>query len=295
MEQSEMTTNRARLVMALAALLPLAPSWAGEPEKPAPKPSAAEHAKHGEVVAQEALDLKASEAHAAAQHGKEGKPPGGHQHGTKHEGHPAGGEMHHDFSDAERWAKVFDDPARAAWQKPQEVVDLMEIEPGMQVADIGAGTGYFLGYLAAAVGEQGRVLGLDPEQNLVDYMNKRAEQAGWKRVRAKKIPYDSPGLPDRSTDRILIVDTWHHIENRVEYAKQLAAALAEGGAVYVVDFTMESPVGPKQDHRLEANTVINELKDGGLAPTLLEESLPNQYVVMAKKPGCDCGPTDQEE
>jgi predicted methyltransferase len=291
MEQSEMTTNRAKLVLALAALLPLAPAvGADEPDKPASKPSAAEHAKHAEVLAQEAIDQKAREAHAAGQHGKEGKPPG-HQHG----GHPAGGGMQHDFSDAERWAKVFDDPARAEWQKPQEVVDLMEIEKGMQVADIGAGTGYFLGYLAAAVGEEGRVLGLDPEQNLVDYMNKRAEQAGWKRVRAKKIPYDSPGLPDRSTDRILIVDTWHHIENRAVYAKQLAAALAEGGAVYVVDFTMESPVGPKQDHRIEANTVINELKDGGLAPTLLEESLPNQYVVMAKKPGCDCGPTDQEE
>lgn len=284
--------------LALAALLPLAlaasPAFGDEPAvappaKPPEKTSAAEHAKHGEVLSQEATDMKALEAHAANQHGKQGKPPGG-EHGPQH-GHPAGG-MQHDFSDAERWVKVFDDPDRAKWQKPEEVVELMEIEPGMQVADIGAGTGYFLGYLAAAVGEEGRVLGLDPEQNLVDHMNKRAAEAGWKRVRAKTIPFDSPGLSDRSTDRILIVDTWHHIENRVEYSKKLAAALAEGGAVYVVDFTMESPVGPSPNHRLEASTVMNELKEGGLLPELLDETLPHQYIVKARKPGCDCGPQE---
>lgn len=289
-----MSSQPAKYLLGLAALLlASAPSRADQPAaEPAPaKASAAEHAKHGDVLAQEQTDMKAQDAHAASQHGKQGKPPG-HQHGQEAGGHPAGIGMQHDFSDAERWAKIFDDPARAEWQKPQEVVELMEIEPGMQVADIGAGTGYFLGFLAAAVGDEGRVLGLDPEQSLVDYMNERAKDAGWSRVRAKQIPFDSPGLPDRSTDRILIVDTWHHIENRAEYAKKLAAALAEGGAVYVVDFTLESPVGPKQDHRLEANTVMNELKDGGLAPTLLEETLPNQYIVMAKKPGCDCGPQE---
>ncbi len=259
---------------------------------PPPKPSAAQHAEHAEILAQEE---KAAAAHHAHQGEKQGKPPGeghGHAAGAGHTGGPSG--MQHDFSDAEKWAKVFDDPARAEWQKPQEVVALMEIEPGMKVADIGAGTGYFLGYLAAAVGEEGRVLGLDPEQNLVDYMNKRAEQAGWKRVRAKVIPYDSPSLPDRSTDRILIVDTWHHIENRAGYSKKLAEALAEGGCVYVVDFTMESPVGPGKDHRLTPEQVMAELQEGGLAPELLEETLPNQYIVRGKKPGCDCGPAADE-
>ena len=264
--------------LALLALAPLAGA-----DAPA-KSSAAEHAKHGEILAQEIDAAQAEQAHHASQHGKQGKHPAG--------GHPAGIGMHHDFSDAERWAKVFDDPARAEWQKPQEVVALMEIEPGMQVADIGAGTGYFLGYLAAAVGAEGRVLGLDPEPNMVEHMNTKAEQAGWSRVRAKKIPFDSPNLGRGSTDRILIVDTWHHIENRVEYSKKLAEALASGGAVYVVDFTMESPVGPSQNHRLAAEKVMSELKEGGLEPSLLEETLPNQYIVKAKKPGCDCGPQE---
>lgn len=263
---------------ALVSALVLAglPAGAQEPApEPSAKPSAAEHAQHGAVLAQEGSD-----AHLA------------HPRGEKHGKEPGG--MQHDFSDAERWAKVFDDPARAEWQKPQEVVGLMAIEPGMQVADIGAGTGYFLGYLAAAVGGEGRVLGLDPEPNMVAHMTKKAEQAGWSRVRAKTIPFDSPGLAAGSTDRILIVDTWHHIENRVDYTRKLAEALASGGAVYVVDFTLESPVGPSVGHRLPAEKVMAEMKEGGLEVELLAETLPNQYVVRGKKPGCDCGPAAED-
>lgn len=275
--------RRQLFVLTAAASILAAAAARGDDPAP-PKPSAAQHAEHGEILAQEE---KAAAAHHAHQGEKQGKPPEEAAF-SGHTGHPAGIGMQHDFSDAEKWAQVFDDPSRAEWQKPQEVVGLMEIEPGMQVADIGAGTGYFLGYLAAAVGEEGRVLGLDPEQNLVDYMNKRAEQAGWKRVRAKVIPYDSPGLPDRSTDRILIVDTWHHIADRGSYSKKLAEALAEGGYVYVVDFTMESPVGPHKDHRLGPEQVMKELQEGGFTVELVDETLPNQYIVRGKKPGCDC-------
>ena len=267
-----MTRPQSRLVFPLLLLaLVGSQTLADEPaKKEEPKTSAAEHARHAEVLAADA----AQNAHR------------GHQHG----GHPGGMDMHHDFSDAEKWAKVFDDPTRLEWQKPQDVVNLMEIEVGMEVADIGAGTGYFLGYLAAAVGPEGGVLGLDPEKNMVEFMNKKAATAGWKQVEARVIPFDSPGLHPASTDRILIVDTWHHIENRGAYAKKLAESLREGGAVFVVDFTLDSPVGPRKEHRLAAETVMQELKEGGLDPELLEESLPHQYIVRAKKPGCDCGP-----
>lgn len=290
-----MTRTPSRLLLPLL-LLALAgrTSLADEPvKKEDPPGSAAEHARHAEVLAAEA----AKNAHRG---NKEGRPPGQSGHGAHADGghgghgghgsHPGGINMHHDFSDAEKWAKVFDDPARLEWQKPQDVVNLMEIEVGMEVADIGAGTGYFLGYLAAAVGPEGGVLGLDPEKNMVEYMQKKAATAGWKQVEARVIPFDSPGLHPASTDRILIVDTWHHIENRGAYAKKLAESLREGGAVFVVDFTLDSPVGPRKEHRLAAETVMQELKEGGLDPELLEESLPHQYIVRAKKPGCDCGP-----
>src|SRR5882672_603308 len=76
---------------------------------------------------------------------------------------PARGPLVHRFEHAEQWAKQFDDPARDAWQRPQEVVAALMIRPGMTVADIGAGTGYFEPWLSRAVGGSGMVLALDIE------------------------------------------------------------------------------------------------------------------------------------
>lgn len=202
-----------------------------------------------------------------------------HQHGKK-EVDP----MDHDFKDAAAWAKRFDDPERAAWQKPEEVVSLMAIEAGMIVADLGAGTGYFLGHLAQAVGPTGRVLGLDPEPKMVAYMQTRIDSEGLKQALARVVPYDEPGLGDASVDRVLIVNTWHHIDQRGEYSAKLLQTLRAGGAVFVVDFTLESPVGPNKSHRLEAEAVIAELTAGGFAAELLEETLPNQYIVVGRRP-----------
>ena len=199
-----------------------------------------------------------------------------------HRGH--GGGLRHDFSDAEHWATMFEGAERDEWQRPAEVVELMEVAEGMTVADLGAGTGYFLPHLAWAVGKSGRVLGLDPEQGMVDYMAERVGREGWQNVEVRRIPFDSPELEEGSVDRVLIVNTWHHIGERVDYTGLLRRALTPGGAVYVVDFTRESPTGPPVEHRLAPERVIAELTEGGLSAELAEESLPNQYVVIGRRP-----------
>jgi predicted methyltransferase len=211
-------------------------------------------------------------------------PAAGHAHGGHGHGHDHGKHMSHAFDDPEAWAKQFDDPARDAWQKPQEVVALMALAPGQTAADIGAGTGYFLPHLSAAVGPEGRVLGLDIEPKLVAYMRARAEKAGLANVAAQQVAPDDPGLPPASVDRILIVDTWHHIEARAAYAAKLRAALRPGGAVFIVDFTEDSPHGPPPEYRLSAAAVRATLLAAGLEAEVLEESLPNQYVVRGRRP-----------
>ena len=72
----------------------------------------------------------------------------------------------HSFGDADKWAKVFDDPERDAWQKPHEVIQALALKPDAVVADIGAGTGYFSVRLAHMV-PQGRVYGVDTEPDMV--------------------------------------------------------------------------------------------------------------------------------
>lgn len=192
--------------------------------------------------------------------------------------------MQHRFDDAEKWAKMFDSPERDAWQRPDEVIALVQPMPGQTVADVGAGTGYFLGRLSQAVSKDGRVLGVDIEPDMVAYMTQRAQKEGWTNVEAVLGATDSPNLPASAVDRILIVDTWHHIGARGAYAAKLREALVPGGAVFIVDFTLDTERGPPKEHRLSPEAVIAELKEGGLEAELLTETLPDQYVVRGSKP-----------
>lgn len=204
-------------------------------------------------------------------------------HGDHRHGHTGAG-MTHRFDDAQKWSQVFDDPARDAWQKPDEVVAKMEIAANMSVADVGAGTGYFMERLAKAVGANGRVTMTDIEPAMVAHMTDRATRGKLAWVQAALASATGPGLAANTMDRVLIVDVWHHIADRVAYASSLAKSLKPGGKVYIVDFTMETPMGPPREHRLAPQAIINDFTSAGLVANVIEESLPNQYIVVATKP-----------
>src|SRR6476469_3097260 len=87
-----------------------------------------------------------------------------HAEHAEHHHHGEHG-MPHRFENADEWAKVFDDPARDAWQKPDAVLDALELAPTMTVADVGAGTGYFSVRLARRV-PHGRVIATDIEPDM---------------------------------------------------------------------------------------------------------------------------------
>jgi predicted methyltransferase len=190
----------------------------------------------------------------------------------------------HDFPDPQTYAHRLDDPARDEWQRPQEVVGLLRCEQRMTAVDLGAGTGYFIGYLSEAVGGEGRVLALDTEQSMVDTMVVRIERDELPNVRPTVVSPDDPALVPRSVDRVLVVNTWHHISERVAYAEKLLAGLRPGGLLLIVDFTMESPVGPPPHKRLTHDTVLRELEAAGFVAKVVEESLPFQYAVVGRVP-----------
>jgi predicted methyltransferase len=193
--------------------------------------------------------------------------------------------MNHRFDDAEKWSKVFDDPARDAWQRPAELVAALQLAPGSTVADVGAGTGYFEPHLAAAVGPTGKVLAVDVEPTLIEHLRVRGAREGWATVEPRLGAVDDPGLRPGEVDAVLLVDVYHHIDGRVDWFRRLAPALRPGGRLIVVDFdpASDDDHGPPQDHRLPADVVERELTEAGWTLAASPAVLPHQYVRVFRR------------
>jgi len=189
--------------------------------------------------------------------------------------------VHHSFGDAEGWSKTFDDPERDKWQKPAEVVQALGLKAGMVVADLGAGTGYFSRYLSEAVSPGGMVLAIDVEPSMVQRLGERAQREKLSNlVPVLGLP-DDPFLPKGRVDRVLIVDTYHHIDSRLEYFSRMRQAMNPGGRVAIVDFQKRPlPVGPPPEHKLDPAFVQEEMRQAGWKLTEEKDFLPYQYFLI---------------
>lgn len=187
--------------------------------------------------------------------------------------------MEHSFADAERYAKQFDDPARDAWQMPDRVVAALGLKPGQAVADIGAGTGYFSVRLAKSSAKP-KVFGVDIEENMVHYLQHRAMQEGLTNITAVKADADKTNLPE-PVDVVLIVDTYHHIGNRVAYFTALKKLMKPGARLAIVDFRKDAPGdGPPAEFRFTPEQISAELAKAGFALQTQHEFLPRQMFLV---------------
>jgi predicted methyltransferase len=184
----------------------------------------------------------------------------------------------HSFGDAQKWAQVFDDPKRDAWQKPHEVIQALALKPDAVVADIGSGTGYFAARFAHMV-PQGRVYGVDTEPDMVKYLSERAKREGLKNVTPVQAGSGDPRLPEKA-DMVVLVDVYHHIDDRERYFRRLQNSLKSGGRVAVIDFRMDSPVGPPKSARIEPGRVKAEMERAGYVLAQEHTFLPNQYFLV---------------
>jgi ubiquinone/menaquinone biosynthesis C-methylase UbiE len=184
----------------------------------------------------------------------------------------------HSFGGAERWAEVFDDPSRDAWQKPHQVIEALALKPDAAVADIGSGTGYFAVRLAHFV-PQGRVYGIDIEPDMVKYLTERAKRESLGNLTAVAGAPEDARLPHK-VDLVLMVDTYHHVEQREGYFRKLAHSLKPDARVAIIDFNAESAMGPPPAQRIAAERVVAEMARAGYRLQREHRFLPNQYFLV---------------
>jgi ubiquinone/menaquinone biosynthesis C-methylase UbiE len=182
--------------------------------------------------------------------------------------------QHHPPRSAEEYARILNDPARDAWQKPHEVVMALDLKPGDAIADIGAGTGYFARRFAH---HAGKVFAVDIDEKLL----KLAAGGAPPNLSTVLAAPDDPRLPAASVDTIFFCDVLHHIENRPAYYAKLAAALKPDGRIVIVDFHKKKlPVGPPESMKLSREEVTGELEAAGFRLTRSLDILPYQYFLF---------------
>ncbi len=209
--------------------------------------------------------------------------PAEHNHMNGHMDGHSDGAFHRRFDDAEKWAKEFDDPDRDAWQKPEAILDALDLKPASSAADIGAGTGYFSVKIAKRI-VQGKVFAADAEPDMVRYLGERAQREHLANVIPVQASADAANLPE-PVDMILVADTYHHIGNRTQYFARLKASLRPEGRLAIVDFKADSPNGPPPQHRIPPEKVTEELDAAGYSLVKAYRILPRQYFLVFRKRG----------
>ncbi|MCF8721824.1 cyclopropane fatty-acyl-phospholipid synthase-like methyltransferase [Nitrospina gracilis Nb-211] len=165
---------------------------------------------------------------------------------------------------------------RDQWQKPEAVIAALHLQPGMTVADLGSGTGYFTHRLAGAVGAGGRVYAVDIDRDLLEEVGLLARKKNLNNVQLVRAAKHDPQLPE-PVDMIFSSNVYHHLEDRAAYFENAKQYLKPGGRVAILDFREGA-----FRHFTRRATVIEEFELAGY--TLVEELtfLPRQNFLIFK-------------
>jgi len=190
-------------------------------------------------------------------------------------------EMGHRHGDPAAYIASLENPARDAYQKPQEVVTALALREGEVIADIGAGSGYFAVRFARAVGPRGRVYAVDISPDMIRYLNRRIRDEELSNVTTVLSDPDDPLLRDGSVDRFVIVNTWHHIEDQPKYLSLMKRMLRPGGQVVHIDFQKrELPVGPPLSMKIAREDLVRQMEAAGFSLAAEHDFLPYQYFLV---------------
>lgn len=178
-----------------------------------------------------------------------------------------------------------DRPEREKEEDPTKLIKALDIKPGMTIADIGAGSGFHTFRMAPLVGEKGKILAVDIQQEMLDIMNARSKKQKVKNVETILGTETDPKLPAGKVDLMILVDVYHEFSHPYEMTEKMVAALAPGGRIAFVEFRLEDAKVPiKLVHKMSERQVMLEMEQfPAISHLKTDKSLPWQHIVLFEK------------
>jgi protein-L-isoaspartate O-methyltransferase len=176
-------------------------------------------------------------------------------------------------------------PERVKEEEPAKLIKALDIKEGMTVADVGAGSGYHCFLMSPLVGEKGKVIASDIQQQMLDLVTAKAKKQKVANIKTVKGTTKDPKLPKEEVDLILMVDVYHEFEFPFEMTEKMVEALKPGGRLVFVEFRLEDEKVPiKLVHKMSERQVIKEMSAfAEMEHTKTVATLPWQHVIIFTK------------
>ncbi|HVF15493.1 MAG TPA: class I SAM-dependent methyltransferase [Steroidobacteraceae bacterium] len=169
-------------------------------------------------------------------------------------------------------------------ERPQLVLDALQIQPGQTVVDLGCGSGYYAFRMSKLVGPNGKVFAVDIEERMLQFVRQRAQREAITNITPIRSTASDPNLPPESVDLLLMVDVYHELEFPFEVMRKVREALKPGGRVALVEYRAEDPkVMIKEVHKMTQKQIIKEMKAVGLRHSKTITTLPLQHLAIFEK------------
>ncbi|MFN7920281.1 MAG: methyltransferase domain-containing protein [Bryobacteraceae bacterium] len=173
---------------------------------------------------------------------------------------------------------------RETEENPTLALKMLALEPGMRIADIGAGVGYWSLRMAEQAGPKGKVYAVDIQPEMLRLLRKRIEKAGVSNVEPVLGGEASTNLPANTIDLAILVDVYHEFAKPQEMLRSIASALKADGTLVLLEFRKEDASVPiREEHKMSVATVKQELEAEGYRMEKVLEDLPWQHMFFFKK------------
>ncbi len=179
-------------------------------------------------------------------------------------------------------AKMFNKKAADPKNKPDRILEAIDLKQGQNIADIGSGGGYFSLRFAETVGEKGRVYAIDENHEYLNFIKRNAEEKGLHNVTLVAISEGKLGLPEKDLDVVFMRNVTHHINDRIGYFKALRDYLKRGGRVAVIEYKRGKAISFRRlfGHHVSEETIAKEMNDAGFSLENRYDFLPEQHFAI---------------